>query len=283
MIFRHPKLIFWFLVSCFLILLSIILSVSGNQTPQNLYEVLFILFIAQIGGTILFPMLVGYFYDKIKHKDQAETIWTVFKDLSDGGILRVYMDREENKHEQNALIDLRNEFDNLRSGEVKLVGVSLRVFFNQTGPFYRSIYKICELAELNENMKVRALVSHPLSPEVFNRAKIETPNRLNDPLIKIDIRSTIVSIENLNNNFAKHPVGYGYYCQAPYCTCIIFPDKCYFSPNILSHDAPVRLPMVVFQKGSHGYEKLDKYFEYLWEVKIADPESLPEQNIIEKN
>ena len=275
MILKRPILIALFLSSFFLVLLSVILTLY-EASPKNVTfsNALFILFIAQIGSSIFFPMAVGYFYDKIKNKDQAETIWSVFKDLSDGGIIRVYMDREENQHEQNALLDLRDAFDSVHTGRVKLIGVSLRVFFNQTGPFYRSIYKICELAETNDNLKITALVSHPLAPEVYNRAEIETPDRLNDPLINIDIRSTIVSIENLNSNFPKRPIEYGYYSQAPYCTCIIFPDRCYFSPNILAHDAPVRLPMIIFKKDSHGYKKLNQYFDYLWGKKIMDPSAI---------
>ena len=49
----------------------------------------------------------------------------------------------------------------------------------------------------------------------------------------------------------------------------MFPDKCYFSPNLLSTDPPVRLPMVVFSAKSHGYKKLEEYFEYLWQNKKA--------------
>lgn len=260
----NPRILIWFFLSFFLIVLSVILSVSLDHLSEKPFTSITIIILGQLGACIFFPLLVGYFYDKLKRKNQAETIWTIFKDLSDGGIIRVYMDREENEHEQNAHIDLRSDFDDFRSGEVKLVGVSLRVFFNQTGPFYRSIYKICELGEISKSIKIRALISHPESPEVYNRAKIETPNRVNDPLIKIDIKSTVASIENLNNNFSSGPIKYCHYEQAPYCTCIIFPEKCYFSPNILSSDAPVRLPMIVFQRDSHGYKKLNEYFEYLW-------------------
>ena len=134
----------------------------------------------------------------------------------------------------------------------------------------------------HKNIDIRSLISHPDSPEVWNRAKIETPDINNDPLIQIDIRSTTASIEKLNTNFPNHPIQYGFYNQAPYCTCVLFKDRCYYSPNILSRDAPVRLPMIVFQKNSHGYKKLSEYFEYLWDHKtmLSDKEdvSLLDQN-----
>jgi hypothetical protein len=82
---------------------------------------------------------------------------------------------------------------------------------------------------------------------------------------------------HLNSQFKSKVIEYGYYDCCPYCTLVIFPDKCYFSPNILSVDAPVRLPMVIFRAGSHGYQKLDAYFDYLWNkqqpVKIQIPGS----------
>ncbi len=264
-VFKKPWLIICFLVSLFFILLAVILSYTGVNTQTNIWKALFIIIIAQFGSAIFFPMVVGYFYDKIRQSQETETIWNVFRDLSDGGIIRVYTDREKNDRTQNALIDLDRAFQNHREGEVCLIGVSLRVFFNQPGPFYQSIYQICKFSKQCDSLGIRALVSNPESPEVQNRAAIETPGMQNDPLIKIDISSTVKSIENLNTNFPNTPISYGYYDQAPYCTCVLFPDKCYFSPNILATDPPVRLPMIVFQKESHGYQKLSQYFEYLWE------------------
>jgi len=107
----------------------------------------------------------------------------------------------------------------------------------------------------------------------MNRAKLETPDRLNDPLIKIDIKSTIASIQNLNRLYGKGSVEYNLYLSAPYCTAVIFPDKCYFSPNLLSQVAPVRLPMIVFGMNSHGYEKINYYFDYLWNTSTKDKET----------
>lgn len=268
MILRKPWLIFCFLTSFFCILLAIILSFTGTHPFPGIWKALLIVTIAQIGSSIFYPMVVGYFYERMKYNEGVETVWNVFRDLSDGGIIRFYMDREESGRPQNALLDLRNSFNTHRKGEIKLIGVSLRVFFNQAGPFYKSIYKLCDLAKDVESIKIRALISHPDSPEVFNRTKIETPDQLENPLIKIEINSTIVSIENLNKDFKNTPIDYGYYKEAPYCTCIIFTDKCFFSPNILAKDPPVRLPMIVFQKNSNGYKKLEQYFDHIWKTKI---------------
>jgi hypothetical protein len=227
--------------------------------------------LATVSSTVFFPLIAGYYYDKLREKQEGESIWRVFKEFSDGGILRVYKDREENEDEENAVADLRKAFEGHHEGKVKLVGVTLRVFFNQAGPFYRSITTITNLHKVDDKVRIRALVCDPNNnPEVVNRARIETPGRLNDPLIKIDIHLTIASIQNLNKKYGSDAVEYGGYSSSPYCTLIIFPNKCYFSPNILSADAPVRLPMIVFNEKSHGYKVLNQYFDYLWENRIKD-------------
>jgi len=226
---REPKLFAIFLTSFFLLILSAILTVL---VPQKMQWILLIIILAQLSSSIFFPIIFGYFYEGLKEKHEGETIWKVFREFSDGGILRVYKDREETEYEENALKDLRKAFEDHQIGKVKLVGVSLRVFFNQTGPFYRSITKICNLHKMNDNVTILALLSDPDSPEILNRAKIETPDRLDDPLIKIDIKSTIFSIQNLKKHYGTGSIEYGVYSTAPYCTAIIFPNKCYFSPNL---------------------------------------------------
>jgi len=269
-IFKEPRIIVIFITSFFLLVLSGILIFLA---PQKLPWIIFTIILAQFSASIFFPIIVGYFQEKFKEKEAGETIWRVFREFSDGGILRVYKDREESEFRENALTDLRKAFEGHRSGKTKLVGVSLRVFFNQTGPFYPSIANICNLRKTNENIVVQALICDPNNnPEVINRAKIETPDRLNDPLIKIDINSTIVSIQNLNRLYGAGSVEYNLYLSAPYCTAVIFPDKCYFSPNLLSPVAPLRLPMIVFGMNSNAYIKINNYFDYLWITSTKDKE-----------
>ncbi len=257
--------IFWVTVSTMLIVVAFLIPLfNTNVTNISIVKSITLLLLAQLGGSILFPLVVGFVYDRLKRHDDADNIWIAFRDLAEGGILRVYKDREENEYPDNAFLSLKTAFDNATTGEVKLVGVSLRVFFNQTGPFYRSIYNICSLSDKTGAVSIRALLSHPDAPETTNRAKIETPQLKKEPLIEIDINSTVASIDNLNRTFSKAIIQHRFYKEAPYCTCIIFQDRCYFSPNLLSNDAPVRLPMIVFRKGSHGYTKLSSYFDYLW-------------------
>lgn len=275
-IFRHPIILIWFVVAAIAMIVSVLLGYFAANSP--LWVIIAIL-MSQAASSIFFPILVGYFYDTLKEKESGDVIWQVFKDFSEGGIIRVYKDRELSENPENAETDLRRAFESHVDGEVKLIGVSLRVFFNQTGPFYRSILRIALHAQRNRSIKIKALVSNPDSYEVKCRAEIETPQMLKDPLIRKDILTSMANMQHINDQFEYDVVDYGYYSSCPYCTLVIFPDKCYFSPNILSTDAPVRLPMIVFKAGSHGYEKLNYYFDYLWQkrepVNLALPLTSP--------
>ena len=263
-ILRQPLIVGWLSVSFIVMLVSILLSIF---VPSNLFVVIIAVLLAQVSGSVLFPILVGYFYDKIKERETGEAIWRLFKEFSEGGILRVYKDREENENPENALSDLRNTFLGHANGDVKLIGVSLRVFFNPTGPFYEGISSIAQRGTIDSNIKIKALVSDPSSPECVNRAKVETPG-LPDPLIERDISLTIANLEYLKGKSREDLVQYGYYQEAPYCTLVIFPGRCYYSPNLLSAVVPVRLPMIVFREGSHGYDVLNRYFDHLWEHRM---------------
>ncbi len=259
-ILKNPRIFIIFFSSFIFLIFSAILTVLAPE------EVFAIIILAQISGCIFFPLAVGYFYEQFKKKQEGETIWKVFREFSEGGILRVYKDREESEFKENALNDLREAFEKHSDGEIKLIGVTLRVFFHDLGAFYRCTEKICDRhsKRLNNKIAIRALICDLESPEVLNRARIETPDSVNDPQIKVSIKTTIASIQDLKKKYGKNSIEYKTYLSAPYCTAVIFPGKCYFSPNLLSTKPPVKLPMIVFSKESWGYEKINKYFDYLW-------------------
>ncbi len=262
---KNPIILIWLISSMMLLVASVILSVFVNTIV--IWEVIAIL-LATLSSSIFFPIVVGYFYDNIKERESGDVIWQVFKDFSDGGIIRVYKDRETSKNPENAEVDLRDAFGNHKAGDIKLIGVSLRVFFNQTGPFFPSILDLSSHLHTDKNVMIKALVCNPNSHEVKCRADIETPN-MKEKLIQSDIMISIHNMQHLNEQFTLPIVEFGFYDSAPYCTLVIFPGKCYFSPNILAQSAPVRLPMIVFREGSHGYKELNEYFEYLWSKRLT--------------
>ena len=266
---KYPIILAWLVASFVLMIVSILM---GIFMPNEIVVIVAAALLSQASGSIFFPILVGYFYDRLKEKESGEAVWQVFKEFSDGGIIRIYKDREESPYPENAVNSLRQEFVNHTHGEVKLVGVSLRVFFNPTGPFYEAIRNVASIAETNPNVQIKALLCNLGSPEVVNRASIETP-QTKDSLIERDIGLTAANMKNLQNRYPNASVEYGFYNEAPYCTLVIFPDRCFYSPNILSKEAPVRLPLIVLRSGSHGYQVLNEYFEYLWNRRVSPRKS----------
>ncbi len=246
--------------------------VNGMVGNPSTSRIVLSILITTLGSSILFPVLVSFAYDRLRERWMGDEIWRIFTELADGGIIRVYRDREHSEHADNAESRLKNEFNTFSSGELRMIGVSLRVFFNQMGVFYPEI-----LTMLNRSkgaVKIMALISSPESPEVKNRGLIESKSKDSSYSAQIvrDIESTIVSVKNLLTD-APQTVALREYLEAPYCTAIIFPDKCYFSPNILCPMAPVRLPMIVFRAGSLGYTRLKQSFDYIWSTsKPITPE-----------
>lgn len=92
-----------------------------------------------LGSAVLFPILVSFSYDRLKEKWLGDEVWRIFNELSDAGISRVYKDRETSPRRDNAQTRLSEEFRSFENGEILMMGVSLRVFFNPLGPFYRDI------------------------------------------------------------------------------------------------------------------------------------------------
>ena len=126
--------IFW--SSLFLLLIAVIL---GLFAPDKVGWKLAIIIIATISSAVLFPLSVGYFYDKYREKHEGNAVWRVFRELYGGGIMQIYRDREESESVLDAQTDLRQAFSNHTKGKIKMLGVTLRVFFQPLGPFNRNI------------------------------------------------------------------------------------------------------------------------------------------------
>ena len=161
---------------------------------------------------------------------------------SELGIQRIYPDRERRDHHDDAVSAIDKDLQYLKRGEVLLVGVSLRVFFNPLGPFYESINE--SFRTKPSQVTFRALLIHPESPEAINRSVVESGSPESGNIFS-DIDSTVRQVSNLRRRGA--PIHLNYYRQAPYFTAVIFPERCYIAPNLLSADVPVGLPMIVFK------------------------------------
>ena len=195
---------------------------------------------------------------------EFDTQTQMVDDLTAFGIRHVYPHREPTVNPDNALTRLRGAFRAHQAGTVRMMGVSLRVFFNHLGPFYSDIDTLLSTAEKGPSLQ--ALTLHPDCAESEERAQIEEPGiqGLATPQIVRDIESTAATIRRMVNAHGPH-IELRQFRQAPYCTAILFPGVAYFSPNILAPAAPVQLPMVLFDADSHGYRMLTLSFEFLWQ------------------
>ena len=264
---RQPAAIAGLAVSFVVMCLSVMIAAFVRD---NTVAVVIAVLLAQAAGCVFFPIIVGYVYEVLREKEAAGAAWRVFGELADAGIARIYKDREESDSPDNALDQLRSAFLTHRAGDVRLVGVSLRVFFNPAGPFYQNIAAIAKAGESNPNIRIRALMLHREAAEIAHRAAIETPN-MEPPLIVGAISSSLANLIHLRSEFPSASIECGLYGSAPYCTAVLFPKLCFFSPNILCRTAPVRLPLVVFRSGSHGYRVLSDYFDHLWDRRTPCP------------
>lgn len=255
------KQFMWLCASFILLMVLVIITIAASEI--SLFWKIVIVLLTQAASCFFFPILIGQFIDREKSERDFGIINNFYQDFSEGGIIRIYKDREPSAREDNGENALKKAFEEHSQGEVKLVGVSLRVFFNQTGQFYNNIDALCKKSETNTTIKIKALISSENAPETINRGKIESPGAT-IPTIITEIGATKQHIARLNNLAKLNPIDVKEYIQAPYCTAVIFPDKCFISQNILCDTAPVKLPLIIFRSGSHGYDVINSYFEYLW-------------------
>jgi len=258
--FNDPKITVVFFLSLTGLIISVVLA---TLAPVTVVWQLVTVVLGTASSAVLFPLSAGYYYDRFRQRREGESIGQVFREYSAGGILKIFKDREEDEHSDNAQSNLRGAFDSHVGSEIRMIGVSLRVFFQPIGPFYRNMEHHVSTVAAGKQQTIKALVCHPGSPETLNRARIETAGR-HFPGIEQDIEKTLESIRMLNDKSGFPVIDCRTFSSAPYCTMVLFGDKCYYSPNILSSEAPARLPLIVFASHSHAYQVLKKYFDHVW-------------------
>ncbi|GAH26248.1 unnamed protein product [marine sediment metagenome] len=171
-IFKEPRIIVIFLTSFFLLVLSGILIFLA---PKELPWIIFIIILAQFSTSIFFPMIVGYFHEKFKEKEAGETIWRVFREFSDGGILRVYKER-------NVSINKAMKIKNLKNYGIPsyIINILKKNYSNHLFPLQEDAVKKYGILNCGEN----EIHPHPaLSPQ--GRGKKEGGNERDKNLLVI--------------------------------------------------------------------------------------------------
>lgn len=255
----------------------------------------------QLGGAFFFALSAGYVFEKIRNAQGYSVLWLFSQEFRKAGILAFYSDRKNNSEKS-----LEEAFEKHRKGEVLLAGASLRLFLAPGLHFYywarkllekkgNSIRAVFTSPEDNHELPLRSFI------EEFNQAKsfpkdspfnwkkkidfsfddfektffkehgIQAPPESKLRVIN-DLESTRAGIRELRGvaKSSGNSINHRESKYAPYCTVIIFPDRAFYTPNLLSSKVPVNMPTMVFHKSSEVYNRLVEYFEFLWWV--SDPE-----------
>jgi hypothetical protein len=226
--------------------------------------------IQSIGAAVFFPVVVSFAYDRLREKWLGDEVWRLFGELADAGIARVYPDREYRAGRENGQSRLASAFSATRDGEIRLMGPTLKAFFHTSSPLYAEIEQM--LRDAGGKVTVRALIEREDSQAIRDRVEIEQPELEDgkESQTKRDCDTTLASMETLGRKTGCS-LEMRRYNQAPYCTAVLFPDLAFFSPNLLAPEVPVRLPLLVFKRGSQGYRMIASSFEWMWDHKDTIP------------
>jgi hypothetical protein len=187
------------LISLFGLVISAILGYFSKN--DNILLSLFIIVLGTISSSVFFPLAVGHITDELREKREGPILHRYNEELRKGGILNLYRDRETYDDQTfDGEKDLRNAFESHKQGNIKLIGISLRVFFPEPSTFYRNIENICKLSKDSLNLKIHVLISDPESPEVSNRYARESDS--GESTIVEDIKLTKKQIQNLNAKYS---------------------------------------------------------------------------------
>lgn len=216
-----------------------------------------------LGAAILFPVIVSFLYDRMRENWFGDEVWRIFTELADAGIQRIYQHREASTRSDNAQVRLLRELESVEEGEVLMLGPTLRVFFNPLGPFFPAIAAMCSSPA--RGVQIRALVSNPDSESALHREQAEQSllAEQGSSQYRRDVDSSVATVKKLARD-SGGAVQLRNFIPAPYCTVVIFAHCAYYSPNLLSGLVPVRLPMIIFRAGSHGYRVVRDSFEHYW-------------------
>jgi hypothetical protein len=260
----------------------------------------------EAGGAFFFALSVGLVIDRLRDAEGYSVLWLFGQQFRRAGVLAFYSDREG-----DAEIALRQAFEKHHRGEVLMAGASLRLFLAPGHPFCSSMkamltrkggapVEVKALSCSPENsheLPVRSFVeefnqdqSFPNESRPFDWKKrisfdfaefergfyqkhgIDAPSEEKLRVIG-DLESTRQGVKELQGaaKSGGNHIVHREYNSAPYCTVIIFPDKAFYTPNLLCTEVPVNMPMIVFHRSSDAYAKLENYVRFLW--WISDPEA----------
>ena len=297
--FKITKVIAW-AASAAAFVAGLTFATDPQKSPlSNIYTNILL----QAGGAFFFALTVGWVIDRVRDMEGYSVLWLFSQEFRQAGVLAFYADRTN--HAEKAL---EEAFAKPGGGEILMAGASLRLFLAPGLHFYRPVEKlmsgkstfpftiraISSSPERNYELPLRSFIEEFNQDKSFPKSKafdwskelgfrfddfersffsehgIGAPSAQRVRVIH-DLESTRAGVKALRGT--AEGVGNHIFHResrfAPYCTVVIFSDRAFYTPNLLSGEVPVNLPMIVFHKTSDLYVKLKSYFEFLWWVSEA--------------
>ena len=285
-------MIFFILVSAFLIFLSFYVEGYG-------YELLSIA-LRQIGVATFIASTVGVFfseyYSKVREEDLRKELMAIVTQameerhsLEEAGIVTIYPDRKG-----KAIADLREKLESVEEGTVRMIGATLRIFFNPGSDFTDIIHRIINT---KPKVKFQVLLLNVNSLQALYRSEAETvggtfkddEDYRNRSGQFFESERSRVQINSLNEGVRSRepPIEVRYYDTAPYCLLVMFDDVCYTSQYIYGDSNAqvntVKLPQITFKAESNAYKKFKWHFDFVWKNAVPYEEvekSLKERPVV---
>jgi len=264
-----------------------------NPNP-SVWEKLLGLVLVQGGGACFFGITIGQIAHKVRTAESGKILWDYVHACQQAGVVGFYGDRKA-----EAEVVLAQRFDNHRDGDILICGASLRAFFATESPFYGTIAKNieryasrgvhiravwCDKSQ-GQPLPMRSFVeefnpdgTHPRgarrrqfkwesgpAPDLLNfctQFYEDLPSNRNYYRCVQDLEASETGVHELNAQ-AK-VISVRTTTCSPYFTAVIFPDKAFYTPNILYCHAPANMPMTVFLNGGPVYDKLLWHFQFIW-------------------
>ncbi|MCP4303814.1 MAG: hypothetical protein GY788_02830 [bacterium] len=258
--------------------------------------------LTQSGGAVFFALTVGWAMKRVQDYEGYSVLWLFSQEFRKAGLTDFYSSRTAEAQKA-----LEEAFEHHQGGEILMVGASLRLFLAPGLHFYKFVGDVlnrdgsspiairavsCD-PDKNRELPFRSLAEEFLHESGDDNLDYDRRNprkldleefcqefadrfglngRERELRVVHDLRSTRVGVTELRKaipvdgntlEFREQP-------GAPYATIIIFPDRAFFTPNLLSATVPANMPTLVYHRSSEPYRRLREHFDILWWLS-SDP------------